>query len=405
MKKRYLLAGSLAFLNYFTRAQQKNDSVAARVKQVDIELVYNQYFQDGSHSAVTGGEGTEKLTVYGPQLNITGTNGNHSIGIQTGIDVISSASTDNIDFVESSASRLDARTYLNGTYTHYLANGLALSANLGFSVESDYSSLGYMAGVAKENEENLSSWFFRLQIYNDDLRWGRFNDEYGKPSLLIYPVELRYKEWYDTYRRNSYNLTMGYTRVISQRTTLGIFYEFDYQEGLLATPFHRIIFSDGTKAVELFPEKRLKSGLSVRIHNFAGGNVILRNHLQAFADDFGVIGLALENETVIKLNLQWQLIPNLRVYLQDGSKYFAPYGEHDPDASFYTSDYDLSDFYTITAGTGFNYLAIPEKINILHLRSLLFRYSFMYRQDGLNSHIMTLAFRFQKSGKRERRSK
>lgn len=400
MKKRYLVLGSVAFLNYFAKAQQRADTTVQKVKQVDIELVYDQYLQDGNNSAVTGGQGTEELMVYGPQLTISGTTESHSVSIQTGIDVISSASTDNIDFVESSASKVDARTYLNGTYTHYLAGGLAISANAGFSIESDYFSLGYMVGVSKENTERLSSWFARLQVFNDDLRWGRLDKQANGPETLIYPVELRYKEWFDEDHRQSYNLALGFTQVLSKRTTFGLFYELGIQKGLLSTPFHRVIFSDSTKAVEMFPDSRVKSGLSVRLNHFAGGSTIMKNHLITYLDDFGTFGIGLENETVLKLNAQWNLLPNIRVYFQDGSRYFAPYGEHSPDDSYYTSDYDLSNFQSIRAGMGFKFHPIAKQVLKMHLQTLLFRYSYMRRSDGLTAHIMTLAFSWQQLVKR-----
>jgi hypothetical protein len=51
--------------------------------------------------------------------------------------------------------------------------------------------------------------------------------------------------------------------------------------------------------------------------------------VNTYADNFGILGLALENETVIKLNAHWTLTPGFRFYLQKGSIYFAPKEAHE----------------------------------------------------------------------------
>ncbi|MDZ7849015.1 MAG: hypothetical protein U5L96_21110 [Owenweeksia sp.] len=57
------------------------------------------YTQDGQHSAVTGGNGTEKLQVYSAQFHSVNTiNEKHRWLLNFGADFISSASTDRIDF-------------------------------------------------------------------------------------------------------------------------------------------------------------------------------------------------------------------------------------------------------------------------------------------------------------------
>ena len=41
------------------------------VSQTAIRLLLSHYGQDGTHSAVTGGQGTEALTVTAPELTVT----------------------------------------------------------------------------------------------------------------------------------------------------------------------------------------------------------------------------------------------------------------------------------------------------------------------------------------------
>jgi hypothetical protein len=399
MKRKYLIIGGLVFSHFFALAQVPQDTVPGRISKTEIELVYSHYLQDGNNSAVTGGIGTEKLTVYGPALTIKKSFGNNSVALNLGADIITSASTDNIDTIMSSASRKDVRSFINATYEHkFEKQNLALYGGLGFSIESDYFSIGSKLGLVKEDKKKLRSYSVQIQIYNDDLRWGRLNADYHRPVKLIYPVELRYQEWYSDYRRNSYNLKLGYTQILNRRNIIGLFPEITYQEGLLATPFHRIYFSDGTEAVEQLPGVRWKGALGLRLNSFVGGRIILKNCINSYVDNFGIVAFSVENETALKLRHYLTLLPNVRFYAQTDSPYFAPYGMQKSSEKFYTSDFDLAEIQTYNAGIGLKYDPFKYLNKRIMLRGMVFRYNFLYRSNNLTAHIFSLALQaeFQK---------
>ena len=391
MKKKYLLAGSLAFSLLLSRGQN-NESSGFKVNQTEIELVYSQYLQDGDNSAVTGGVGTERLTVYGPSFSMTRSVGNNVIDFQLGADIISSASTDNIDFVVSSASRLDARTYTNINYTRLFEKSkMSINGGVGFSIESDYFSFAKFLGVTKTSEDEMQTYSAQLRVFNDDLRWGRLQGI--EPVQLIYPAELRFQEWYDTYRRDSYNLNLGFSQIVDERNVVGLYSVLSFQNGLLATPFHRIFFTDGSQAVENFPKQRYKGALAVKWNKFIGGNIVLKNTVNGYADNFGIIAVSIDNETAVKLNAKWTLLPSARFYIQQGSKYFAPFREVDPNAEFYTSDFDFSDHQTYKIGFGASHRPADQRQGSLNAISL--RYFFFYRSNGLSAHTMSMVFNFK----------
>jgi Protein of unknown function (DUF3570) len=393
MKRKYLIIGSLACSHFFAQAQVTKDTLQEKLTKTEIELVYNHYIQDGDNSAVTGGIGTEKLIVYGPGLTIKKTNGNNALSLNLGADIITSASNDNIDYVMSSASKTDTRYYANTTYEHnFEKHNLAVNGGIGFSLESDYFSIGSKLGFVKEDKDKLRTYSVLILVFNDDLRWGRLNPDYYRPVKLIYPVELRYKEWYDDYRRNSYNLKLGFTQVLNPRNIIGIFPEFAYQEGLLATSYHRIYFSDGTEAVEQLPKERWKGALALRLNSFLGGNVILKNTVSGYADNFGIFAFSLENETAIKLKYDLTLLPNLRFYSQTASKYFAPYGVHKSNETYYTSDYDLSKLQTYSVGIGLKFNPYKYLNKRTLFNAMILRYNFSYRSNDLTAHIFSIVF-------------
>ncbi len=378
-------------MQYFVSAQVFNDSTINRLKKSEIEFVYNHYIQDGDNSAITGGIGTEKLTVYGPALNYKNTSGKQVISLNLGVDIISSASTDKIDFVVSSASILDQRAYFSSNYSRLLdKQNLNINGGFGLSIESDYFSISGNVGFAKSNKNNQRTLLAQFQFFDDDLRWGRVNPDYYKPVKLIYPVELRTKEWYNEYKRYSYNLKLGISQILNKRNTIGIFPELGLQKGLLETPFHRIYFTDGSLAVENLPNERIKGSLAFKLNTFSGGFVILKNTVNGYVDNFGIVGFAIENETAIKVKPFFTLLPNFRTYSQKSSVYFAPYKEHHIDETFFTSDYDLSAFQSFEIGLGIKYQPQKYLIKRLVSNSFIFRYNFLYRSNNLNAHILSL---------------
>ncbi len=397
MKQRFFLAGLLASCMLSAKAQKK-DTFTRREKlnKTEIEFVYGHYMQDGNNSAVTGGVGTEKLTVFSPVLKVKKTweNG-RSLTFKGGSDIISSASTDKIDFVKSSASILDARTHMGIGVSAPVRKkkNMVWSAGTGFSIESDYFSRPVNVGLLMWDKQKIRTLAIDVQMFFDDLRWGRLNGGYYRPVKLIYPQELRFREWYETTRRNSYNLKVGFTRVINKRNIFGIFPEISYQEGLLSTPFHRVYFKgDSLLKVENLPGRRLKGILGLKWNTFAGGRVILKNSIDMYADNFGVMNFALENETAVKWKRFLTIIPFARISFQEASGYFAPYKAHEADERYYTSDYDLSGFYTVKAGLAARYAPFRTmgKYNIFNEFTL--RYAYYNRSNGLHAHIVSCVF-------------
>jgi hypothetical protein len=394
MKRNFVFAGAILVSSLFLKAQ-KTDSVFKKkiIDKTEIDIFYSHYNQDGNNSAVTGGIGTEKLTVYAPSIKIVRTKKNNSYSFKGGADIISSASTDNIDFVMSSASRLDMRSHVNIGYAHdFSKKRILVKAGTGLSIESDYLSLPVNFGTTYTSKDKMQIFNCDFQFYFDDLRWGRLNENYHRPVRLIYPSELRYKTWFETYKRNSYSVKLGFQQVLNKRNVLGIFPEFTLQQGLLSTPFHRIYFSDGKVGIETLPELRQKALLGIKLNTFVGGITILKNRIDLYADDFGIRGLALENESSFKLTPFFTLSPSIRIDFQKGSKFFKPFGLHSQNESFFTSDYDLSTMETYQFGLAIRYLALKSLGKAAVFNDVKLKYAYYFRSNQLNAHLFSVLF-------------
>ena len=190
----------LLFLPFSVKSQTPDTTLAkTQILNTYVSLVLSYYSQDGNHSAVTGGIGTEELTVFAAATAVRiDLDTNDRLLINLGIDVITSASTDNIDFNVSSASYHDNRIWISAGYEHKFSKrriqaGILPSA----SIESDYTSFGVRAWIGYINKPKTSSYSFSFQSYFDDLRWGRLNPDFRRPVVFVFSKELRDTAWVD----------------------------------------------------------------------------------------------------------------------------------------------------------------------------------------------------------------
>lgn len=400
VKKRYILIGLLASSMSVFGQRSASPYTKKKLRQTDVQVLFSYYTQDNNHSAVTGGIGTEDLQVYATQLSIDSGNDSTTVyHFDAGIDIITSASTDNIDFVKSSASRIDARTHVNIGFNHRIrGTGTSYGVNGGFSIESDYLargiavSLGHAASASRE-------FSVAFQTFFDDLRWGRL--ENGKPQKLIYPSELRNTQWFTAHNRNSFNLSLGWYETINTRMAIGIYPGIMYQTGLLSTPFHRVYFKDKSKRVEKLPDQRVKFPLGVQLNTFLGSRYVLRSYYRFYWDNYGIAAHTFNLELAVKMSYTFSLTPFARLYKQSQANYFNPYAEHDVMQEFYTSDYDLSKFTSYKTGLGVRYTPVPGG-NGYRFREMEVRYAYYKRSDGLGAHTITTYFDFKYEGRKKK---
>ncbi|RYF73612.1 MAG: DUF3570 domain-containing protein, partial [Cytophagaceae bacterium] len=266
----------------------------------------------------------------------------------------------------------------------------------GFSIESDYFSVPVGLSISHQKFDASRKISVGIQTFFDDLRWGRVNPGYFRPIKLIYPVELRYREWFDKYRRTSFNLTTALYQVINRKAQLAMFAEVVYQRGLLSTPFHRVYFNDRAKTekVEYLPDERWKIPLGAQFNWFMTNRLILRSYYRFYWDTFGISSHTVQIETPLKLTSLVTLSPLARFYCQRASPYFRAYGGHDLQADYYTSDYDLSALTSYKLGLSVRYAPQTPLFRSYAFQSLNLQYSFYKRSDGLSAHIISLVTDF-----------
>ncbi len=434
MKKIIYLLSLLPFSAFAQEADSTDVTFKKRVLETtEIDFLMSYYKQDGEHSAVAGGRGTEELTDITPTIIVSmPLNDDDALTVDAGLSAYSSASSSNINPFDSNnpspwqassgASKQDALTSVSISYSHSSDDRNTIyTAHVSASVEYDYSSIGFGGGITKlfngKNTEisvlanvYLDTW---NPIYPKELQDfldngnnlnGGIYDDFTITGNLAYNPSM-FKE-FDKKNRNSYALSLTFSQVINKRLQASFFVDILQQEGLLSTPYQRVYFADVDNSyiqdfqladnIEQLPDKRFKLPFGARLNYYMNERFVLRTYYRFYTDDWGLQSHTASFELPIKLSDKFTVFPMYRYYTQTASKYFAPYETHLSTERYYTSDYDLSDFDSHQYGFGVNYTDIftASKIWKFGLKNIDFRFNHYQRSDGLDANIVSLGFKF-----------
>lgn len=372
---------SFCFLFGWSQTDSTENYKKIEIDKHQLKVLYGYLGQDGNHSAVTGGEGTEELAVQTSRIiYVKRIDSTSKWILKGGVDYISSASTDNIDFFVSSASKKDFRVHADVGRDFTSKNDTnTVGVNIRASLESDYFSRGIGGKYSHKNKYGGVTEV-RGNYYWDELRWGIVTQGIFDFYTLVYPQELRDTSWFDISHRNTVSLSGKHTFITSKRGRFGVMADVIYQQGILGTPFHRVYFTDNSLRVERLPFNRVKLPISVQYNHFLWSGLIVKNYVRYGWDSFGINSLTYQIQTPIKLKYWLWLKPFVRYYNQTSATYFKPYGMHDIKQEFYTSDYDLSQFNSINYGLGIRIRKIANWKSLKGLEFLIEKYD---RSDGL----------------------
>lgn len=380
-------------------AREDSTSSGFRTLQLDeVNFVSSYYQQNGNHSAVTGGIGTEKLydIAQGIDLKLSYKDKAqriNSLVFDAAMDYYSSASSDKIDPRSvSSASMSDLHFYPSLSWSRKDDKTHSqIGAGVAYSTEWDYQSYGGNVNYSKSSKDNNTEL---------TLRAGAFFDTW----MAILPYEVRPAGYgsgaegdqnVDFKPRNSYSLSIGLSHVMTKRLQMMLMVEPAYQEGLLSTPFHRVYFTDNTMKIEKLPGQRMKLPMSIRANYFLGDKFIVRSFYRFYVDDWGMKAHTASIEIPYKINSFLSVTPHFRYNTQTAVKYFADYQKHTLSQTYYTSDFDISAFSSSFYGAG---LRIAPPGGILGNRwwnTMEIRYGHYTRTNGMVANIITLSTKFK----------
>lgn len=415
MKKITTSIAALFFSLVFS--QKKTDSLyeVKPLKIDEINFISGYYDQTGTHSAIMGGNGSEKIKdfhnaldvklikksgKYEHNFDVNLTAEHHSsastayidkspegetiipYGIKTKRSAVSKASGNSSEtHAESSASALYGwrlNPSLNWKVRN-LENNTIFGLGAYYSYEFDYNSWGGEVSFVKASQDNNKEFSIKAMAFFDQRQY-------------IIPYELRATLSYGDWRsKNSYSVNMAYSQVINQRLQISLLGDIAYQQGLLSTPYNRVYFDNYTVSNEKLPDKKLKIPIGIRANYFLGDNFIFRTYYRYYWDNWGMTAHTVNLEVPVKISPNFSISPFFRYHTQTGIKYFNEYATTSTGLDYYSSDYDLSKFNSQNLGLNLHF--VPQDWGVFH--DVDIRYSHYKRSDGLSGNNLTLSLTFK----------
>jgi len=390
----------MVVLHAFAQFQEDKDTslyMATPLKVDEVNLVSSYYTQNGDHSAITGGLGTERVVDLsnGLDIQLIGTDARarkNTLSAGLGIDHHSSASSAYVN--KSGASKTGGtRVYPSLNWSVEDAKkGTGFQLGTYYSYEYNYVSYGLDGGYTKKLKDNgefdakLTGYFDRVKLI------------YPSEFVQVATVSASSTGGESKYRipskgRTTLTLGLTYSKVINSRLDAAVLLDGVLQGGYLGLPFHRVFFQDKTDGIERLPSERVKLPVGLRLNYFLGDKIILRGYYRYYIDSWGLQSHTASLEVPVKITPFVSVAPFYRYYTQTAVYYFAPFEKHSGNEQYYTSNYALSAFQSQFLGV--NFRIAPPKGLFHGLSALEIRYGHYTQTTDLNSDVISVNLKFK----------
>ncbi len=296
---KHLLLFSFLFFSTIAFTQVADSTTVFKKPVLDsaeVDFVSSYYNQDGIHSAVSGGIGSEKLSDIASTIVVTmPLSDDEILTIDVGISAYTSASSSNINpfssqvtnsssgaskstvanavptygtpwQASSGASKSDQLYSVVANYSHSSdSRNFIWNADFSASNEFDYTSFGFGGGVTKLFNDKNSEVSVKLNAYLDQWRpiYPHELHEYSVggnhySGETVYDAagnvttnylnstsanSTSFKVW-DSSARDSYAASFAFSQVLNKKSQFSVFFDLLFQQGMLSTPYQRIYFAD-----------------------------------------------------------------------------------------------------------------------------------------------------------------
>jgi len=401
-----------AFSLYNTPVQDSTQYNPRKLRLDEVDFVSSYYSQNGDHSAVTGGIGTEKVTDFANSINLnfvwTNQHQNkNTLAVGLGFDAHTAASQAFVSKTGASSPN-GTRLYPSLDWTVENAKtGNTFGVGTYYSSEYNYQSLGADLHFSVKTDDKNGEFSAKLQGYFDHVKL-IYPSEFIPQSTVISGTTITsasgttesssggsYKANIPSSPRETYSASFGYTQIINSRLQIAFLADVVGQNGYLSLPFHRVYFTTGKDTIEKLPSSRFKLPLGFRLNYFMGDNIILRSYYRYYLDNWGIRSNTANLEVAYKVSPFFSISPFYRFYNQSAARYFAPYEAHSPTDQYYTSNYEYAKFSSQFFGVGFR-IAPPNGVfGWQGLHELEVRYGHYTQTTNLTSDVVSLSLGFK----------
>lgn len=396
------------------------DSSGYKIKPLhvdEVNLVSSYYMQDGNHSAVTGGIGTEHVTDLANGINLkmlwSGPGGHkNTLDIGLGVDHHTSASQAYVN-KSGASSPTGSRIYPSVDWTSENEHkGTSFGVGTYISSEYNYKSFGADLHFSAKTANKMGEFGAKLQgyfdqvtlIYPSELVPGNTTSTTGGVTVIttasgrtstLSSGSRSYKESIPSTPRNTYSGSFSYSQIINRNLQIMFLADVVTQNGYLGLPFHRVYFTTGKDTIEHLPSSRFKLPVGFRANYFLGDRFIIRTYYRYYTDDWGTHSNTAYLEVPVKISPFFSISPYYRYYDQTAAKYFAPYAVHKATDPYYTSNYEYAQFNSSFFGAGIRISPPKGVAGWQSLHELELRYGHYQQTTGLVSDVISLSLGFK----------
>jgi hypothetical protein len=350
----------------------------ARVRIESITSRITGYDQFGagyqSKAGPLTGPGSERLTVFEPQIEIVATQGDrltHRLWVP--VDMVTAASPHSAqptpDVTSGASRKLEGGT-LQWTTSYKVDKGSQVALTSGLHLENPFRSwnAGLSATRAFADQNTVVSgsvvgildWFDRFYITGE--RDGRTE-------------------------RSTTLASVGVTQVLTPTTVVNLNYGLTLQTGELGNTWNVVPLANGQRGPEILPTWRTRHALVGRMSQFLPWNGALRLYYRFYADDWGIAAHSVEGQLMQRLTPSLYIGALYRFHTQTGPFFFTTLAP--VDATLRVADSDLAPLHSQTIG--------GKLVGDVHVRGLArvlhyeLEYDRYFRSNDLQMDIVSCA--------------
>jgi len=384
-------------------SSSSDDYKNLNLKVEDVNIVSGYYSQNGNHSAVTGGIGTQKLTDVSNTIDmklvkydILGRK--HNFNIEMGLDHHTAASA---QYVSTTGASRAGGTRFYPSFNWQVENEEKKTTfGLGASLSSEYTYHSYGLNIlfAKKSKDENREFTAKGTLYLDAVKMLEPSELRPATTTVITSASSNGHSGGDNIpssARNTFDASFALSQVINQRMQVAFLTDGVIQQGYLGLPFYRTYFNDGSVHIENLPGSRLKLPVGMRMNYFLGDRIILKSYYRFFMDNWGVKSHTVSLEAPFKITPFVSISPFYRYYIQTAANFFAPYGMHTSNDQYYSSDYDYAAFSSNYEGINLRLAPTNGVFGAKGFSALELRYGHYRQTTGLIANNITMNLTFK----------
>jgi len=363
-------------------AEQPVDS-SFRVTSVSTRLTAFEQKGHGyqSRAGELGKPGSERLTVFEPQLEIIAKQGDrltHRLWVP--VDIITSASADAIDHYRTAPDVMSSASRHNEAGTIDLTTGLRAGPNTDLSLRN---------GI--HLEEEWRSWHSGFSA----------SQAFAEQTTVVSAGVLTVFDWFDNLdiigKRNgrttraTHTGTLGITQVLTPTTLAEASYGLTVQTGQLGNTWNSVPVETGIVVPEITPDLRVRHALVARVAQSLPWNGVLKGYYRFYADDWSIQANTVEGQLLQRLTPLLYVGVGYRHHSQTAAAFFTTRAPH--NSPLRTADSDLSDLdsQSVSGRVALDVPLASPGPKTLHVDVGIERY---WRSNDLQMNVLTCSTGF-----------